>query len=120
MRVSRRKTQWVAIGFKGGASGNGALDLPKARISAATVSIARPAAPIVGITSDVNVAHRMTLLWGVIPLCNDSAGKINPNQLARDIAIELGLAKKDSHVLLVRGFHGEPKFNSPSVTVIPL
>ena len=96
------------------------LVISSSGISAATVSIARPPAPIVGITADDNVARRMTLFWGVIPLCDDSAGKINPNQLARDIATELGLTKEGGYVLLVRGFHGERKLNSPSVTVIAL
>lgn len=86
--------------------------------SAATVSAARPAAPVIGITSDPQIYRRMALLWGLVPLLVDEAGSANPNELTRQVANELGIADQGEYVLLVRGFHENPVLNSPSVTVI--
>ncbi len=86
--------------------------------SAATVSAARPAAPVVGMTSDPAIYRRMALLWGLVPLLVDEAGSANPNELSRQIAKELGIAEEGEYILLVRGFHEDPALNSPSVTVI--
>lgn len=96
----------------------GVLVISQSGISASTVSAARPAAPVVAITSNPAVYRRMALLWGVIPLLEDEAGQINPNELARRVTHELDLAQPGGYVLLVRGFHGDPMVSSPSVTVI--
>lgn len=87
-------------------------------ISAQIISTARPAAPIIALTSSKNVYNKMALLWGVVPLHRPEAGKINPNNLARQVASELKLVDGAAYVLLVRGFHDEPELNLPSVTVI--
>jgi pyruvate kinase len=86
--------------------------------SAATVSSARPASPVVAITGDERILRRMTLYWGVIPLLEDEAGKTNPNELARRVAQSLGLAELGEFILLVRGFNDTADLNSPSITVI--
>ncbi len=86
--------------------------------SAATVSAARPASPVVGMTSSPAIYRRMALLWGLVPLLVDEAGNVNPNELTRRVAKELGLADAGQYVLLVRGFHDDPAMNSPTVTVI--
>ncbi len=86
--------------------------------SADIVSTARPAAPIVAITHQVSVYRRLCLRWGVIPVLNEGVGSVNPNVLARNLAVDLGLASAGEYVLLVRGFHGEQERNLPSVTVI--
>jgi pyruvate kinase len=87
-------------------------------LSAATVSSARPASPVVAITGDERILRRMTLYWGVIPLLEDEAGKTNPNELARRVAKSLGLAETGEFVLLIRGFNDAADLNSPSITVI--
>lgn len=86
--------------------------------SADIVSTARPASPIVAITHDIHVYRRLCLRWGVIPVLDESVGSVNPNELARGLAEDLGLASKGEFLLLVRGFHGEQMRNLPSVTVI--
>ncbi len=96
----------------------GIMVISRSGTSAATVSAARPAAPVVGITGEPAIYRRMALLWGLIPLLVDEAGSANPNELSRSIARELGLADPGEYVLLVRGFHDDPSLNSPSVTVI--
>ena len=89
-------------------------------MSAATVSSARPAAPVVAITSEKIMARKMVLLWSVIPVVDSDAGSINPNQLARQTAKDLHLGESGEHVLLVRGFHQDAEKNTPSITVISI
>jgi pyruvate kinase len=89
-------------------------------MSAATVSSARPASPVVAITGDERILRRMTLYWGVIPLLEDEAGRTNPNELARRVAQSLGLAEVGEFVLLIRGFNDAADLNSPSITVITI
>lgn len=96
----------------------GVMVISKTGTSAATVSAARPASPVVCMTSEVDIYRRMALLWGLIPLLVDEAGSANPNELSRHVAKELGLAESGQYVLLVRGFHDDPELNSPSVTVL--
>ncbi len=89
-------------------------------ISAQIISTARPAAPIIALTGNQQVYHRMSLLWGVVPVFDQEAGRANPNELARKIARQLNLAEAGQCILLVRGFHDIPEMNLPSVTVISL
>lgn len=86
--------------------------------SAEIVATARPAAPVIAVTHNSAVCRKLCLRWGVVPLLDETVGKTNPNQLARDLAISLELANEGQYVLLVRGFHGEQDKNLPSVTVI--
>ncbi len=87
-------------------------------MSAATMSSARPAAPVVAITNRPDVCRKMAMLWSVIPVHSDNAGKINPNELARQVITDEGIAKSGEKVLLIRGFHSETALNIPSVTVL--
>ena len=94
------------------------LVISQSGMSAATMSSARPSAPVVAITSQAHVCRRMNLFWSVIPVLAEDAGSVNPNELARRFARELGLAESGEPVLLVRGFHSDPIQNTPSVTVL--
>ena len=89
-------------------------------MSAATMSSARPAAPVVAITNTEATCRRMALLWSVIPIQSEAAGKTNPNKLAKQIAIDNSMAVEGEKILLVRGFHEDVKFNSPSITVLTI
>ena len=86
--------------------------------TALTISAARPAAPVVAISNDFATCRRMNLLWGIIPRWVDSVGAENPNQIARRVARELGLADDGGFVVMVRGFHADPALNSPSITLL--
>ena len=94
------------------------LVISQSGMSAATVSSARPAAPVVGITRSAEASRRMALLWSVIPMLVEEAGIENPNKLARTVALELGLAEAGQYVLLVRGFSSNPELNTPSITAL--
>ena len=87
-------------------------------MSAATMSSARPTAPIVAISNQLGTCREMTMMWGVIPLLVKENDMSNHNDLARKIARELDLANSGDTVLLVKGFHQDPELNYPSVTVI--
>jgi pyruvate kinase len=89
-------------------------------MSAATMSSARPAAPVVAITNRLDVCRKMAMLWSVIPVYSENAGKVNPNELAREVVSDIGLAKTGEKVLLVRGFHADNTLNTPSVTVLTI
>ena len=89
-------------------------------MSAATMSSARPAAPVVAITNRLDICRKMAMLWSVIPIYSEDAGKVNPNELARKIALDEGLASSGEKVLLVRGFHGDNVLNTPSLTVLTI
>lgn len=86
--------------------------------SAEIVATARPASPIIAMTHDPAVYRKLCLHWGVVPVLDDAVGSANPNELARSLSQEMGLAKPGQYVLLVRGFHGEGELNLPSVTVV--
>ena len=89
-------------------------------ISAQIISTARPAAPILALTGSERIFNQMSLLWGVVPLIDPRVGKINPNELAQQVALDLDLANPGQHVLLVRGFHDDQSMNLPSVTVLTI
>lgn len=97
---------------------NSIVVISQSGMTAATMSSVRPSAPIIAITRRPEIYRRLALLWGVIPVLSDQAGSVNPNELAREIAKERNLAAPGEKILLVRGFHGEEKLNTPSVTVI--
>ncbi len=96
------------------------LVLSNSGMSAATLVSARPGAPVVAITNNIDVYRRLALLWSVIPVLKEEAGTTNPNQLAKIVALDLGLAKKEEYVLLVRGFHSNPELNTPTITALAI
>ncbi len=88
--------------------------------SAATISAARPAAPVIAISNDPAVCRRMQLLWGAIPVLAGAAGHDNPNDVARGVARDMQVGSSGQFIVLVRGFHAEPAMNTPTVTLLTL
>jgi len=86
--------------------------------SAAVVSSARPAAPVISVSAIEATCRRMNLLWGVVPVKCAEASLADHDRLARDTVRELALAAKGEHVLLVQGFNDDPARSAPSVTVL--
>jgi pyruvate kinase len=68
----------------------------------AEVCSARPAAPVLAVSSDPAVCRRVGLLWG------------------REVARAARLARRGQAVMLVRGFSSVPERNTPSVTVLEM
>ncbi len=96
----------------------GILALSHSGMSAATMSSARPAAPVVSLSNSAASCRRMSLMWGVVPHLIDDAALEDPIAMTRDRAEALGLAKPGEFVLLVRGFHADPVKNTPSITLV--
>lgn len=86
--------------------------------SVAVMSSSRPAAPIVGVCPDLKASRIGSILWGVIPVVADRSDLKDPQNLARRLVRELGLATENQSILLVGGFSSDPKQNIPSVTVV--
>ena len=87
-------------------------------MTAATISAARPKAPVVAISSDPATCRRMSLTWGVVAQLSAKAGKENPTSVARQAAQDLNLAKSGEFIVLVRGFHADAELNAPTITLI--
>lgn len=96
----------------------GMLVISHSGMSAATMSSARPAAPVVSISSSAASCRRMSLMWGVVPHLVEEEHLIDAIGMARERAQLLGLAQPGEFVLLVRGFHGDPTLNTPSITLL--
>jgi len=94
--------------------------ITKSGMSAATLIAARPAAPVIAITNNPEICHRLALMWSIIPVFLEQVGISNPNQLAREVAKDLKLAKEGQYIILVRGFHNEPNMNTPTITVLTI
>jgi pyruvate kinase len=86
--------------------------------SAAAVSSARPAAPVVVITPIEMTFRKMSLFWGVLPMLVGADDLKNKVKQARLWSRELGLAKSGDRILLVRWFHPDPEKTTPSVTLL--
>ncbi len=97
---------------------NSIIVISQSGMTAATMSSARPSAPIIAITRRPEVCRRMSLFWCVIPVLSDKAGTMNPNELARIVAREQDLATSGEKILLVRGFNSKAEMNTPSITTI--
>jgi pyruvate kinase len=96
----------------------GILVISHSGMSAATMSSARPAAPVVSISSSAASCRRMSLMWGVVPHQVEEDDLSDPIAMARERAQLLGLAEPGEFVLLVRGFHADPVLNTPSITLL--
>jgi pyruvate kinase len=86
--------------------------------STAVMSASRPGAPIISLCPDYRSCRAANLLWGVIPVKADPAGIESPHVLARQTAVDLGLAAEGDTVLVVSGFSNDVVLNRPSVTVL--
>ena len=87
-------------------------------MSAGTMSSARPAAPIIAISSNASTCRRMALSWGAIPVQVQQEDLEDRTELSRNIVSDIGLAEPGSYILLVQGFHAETERNTPSITLL--
>ena len=92
--------------------------LSRSGTTTAEVCSARPAAPVLAVSPDPAVCRRVGLLWGALPVEVDAARFDDPVALARELTRRHRLARRGEAILLVRGFHADPKRNTPSVTLI--
>jgi pyruvate kinase len=80
------------------------LPLTKSGSTARSVSKFRPSTPILAITSDVNVARQLQLVWGVNPLViEDEATSKGTFNVAMEVAREQGLLREGDLVIETAG-----------------
>lgn len=85
--------------------------------TAAKVAAGRPQAPVVVGATDPERLRRMALLWGVIPVQMEAAAT-GMGEAARNLALDLGLARPGDHTLEIHGFHADPALDMPAVRVV--
>ncbi len=86
--------------------------------TARVVSAARPAAPVVAVTTEPATCRRMNLLWGIVPMLVEAAEVQQPQVLARRLAISLDLANEGQFILMVTGFRITEMESEPAVAVL--
>ena len=86
--------------------------------STSAVSSARPSAPVVAITANIDIYRRMSLLWGVIPVLVGEIKRDEIHTLARQQVQGRNMAVSGDNILLVRGFHPDPMKSTPSITIL--
>ena len=82
------------------------------------MSSSRPAAPIVGLSTDVSVSRTENLLWGVIPVTVTEEELETPHVFAKTIVKELGLAEEGQTFLIVQGFTLDHDRFVPTITAV--
>ena len=80
----------------------------------------RPLAPTVGACSDDRVCRQMALNWGIVPVELDESYKHDWRAICECIAQQCQLGKKGRDVLLVSGFHDDPKQDEPVLKLLHL
>ena len=87
-------------------------------LTARIVTSSRPAAPVLGVSPDERTARAMQLLWGVVPFAASPEEWENPEELARRLVRQYGVATDGDHILRVSGFHTDGDLNIPSISVL--
>ena len=87
-------------------------------MSAMSICSARPSAPVITISSHIEICRRNAMVWGAIPYLATPAELDDVITLSRRLAYDLDLAAKGDYVLLVQGFSAHLEDNVPSVTVL--
>jgi pyruvate kinase len=91
--------------------------LSRSGATALAVTAARPAAPVVVVTSDIGTYRRANLLWGTVPIHVDADDLDRPHTLARRLAVELDLASHGQYILIITGFRATEEA-APTVTAL--
>ena len=87
-------------------------------LSASIMSAARPAAPIVAVTSFQATCRRLRLCWGLVPVLVPETSLADPAALAIAQTQALGIAESGHKLLLVQGFQLDPVESRPSVSIL--
>jgi pyruvate kinase len=88
-------------------------------VSARLMSSARPAAPVVAVTSSPAVAAQMNLLWGIVPQVVSDGEFEQPRAVAGRLVIDLGLAELGHRILTVGGL-GSSAGDAAEITVLTI
>ena len=94
--------------------------ISKSGMSAATMSSARPAAPVIAITKSMDICQKILMHWGIVPVLSEDTKEKNINELARNVAVEKELVSTGDKILLVQGFQSDVTLSKPSVTILTI
>jgi len=94
--------------------------MSKSGMSAATMSSARPAAPVIAITKSTDICQKILMYWGIVPVLSEDIKETSINELARKVTMEKGLVSEGDKILLVQGFQSDVALNKPSVTILTI
>lgn len=89
--------------------------------TARVLSSARPAAPLLAVTSSPRTMLQCALLWGVEPQVVDHVTGQSYRAVARQLARDMGLAEPGHHILAVDGFgtgSGQREDDEPTMTIL--
>ena len=88
--------------------------------TAQIVSAHRPLSPIVGVCRNKSTWQRLSLHWGVIPVCVDDAKVNDWKKLSKLLAKQLHLGTKGCRILFVSGFNEDPELSEPVLKIVNL
>ena len=80
-------------------------------MTARIISSRRPTAPLVAIAHEESVCRRLALCWGLVPMFISKKHDYDSVEVCRAIAVKAKLTRSGDSVLLVSGFHDDPKMN---------
>jgi hypothetical protein len=58
------------------------------------------------------------LLWGTVPVQSDDTDLRDPHVLARQLALDLGMASDGQYILAITGFKSSLMEASPTITTL--
>jgi len=87
-------------------------------ITANIISSARPSAPILGLSSNLDTCRKMSLNWGVEPFVIDEILAKNWKVLVKEICTLCKLTTKNNKVLLVSGFNDDAGLSEPVIKIL--
>ena len=74
--------------------------------TARSIAKFRPRIPVIGITDDINIARRMTMIWGIIPMFIEKIETIiEITEKLKENAILKTLENSNNYVVFVSGFN---------------
>jgi len=88
--------------------------------TAKVLSADRPGAPLIGVSCDDAVCRRLSLNWGVVPICIKEKTTHDWQGLCDQVAKTCELASTGNRVLLVSGFSDDPAFNEPVLKLMKI
>ncbi|MDX8387778.1 MAG: pyruvate kinase [Ghiorsea sp.] len=96
----------------------GIIVISSSGATSATVSSARPEAPVLGVATQAATCRKMNLFWGVIPVLVEAEAMEDNIKLSKDVVAKHNLASKGDSILLVQGFNHNEELSHPSITVL--
>ncbi len=80
----------------------------------------RAIAPMVGVCDRAAICRRLSLHWGIVPVHRERPAIEDWRQLCADINPHTGLTRPGHAVLVVSGFHDDPRRNEPVLKLMSL